>query len=98
MGHADLDKQVRRFIAVFIALLVLTGVTVGISYLHLSTPMAIGLALLVASVKGTLVAGVFMHLFDEKKLIYVSLAIAVLFFIVLLLVPVLTQATHPGNI
>ena len=96
MGHADLDKQVRRFIAVFIALLVLTGVTVAISYLHLSTPMAIGLALLVASVKGTLVAGVFMHLFDEKKLIYVSLVIAVVFFFVLLLVPVITQSTHPG--
>ena len=89
MGHADINKQIKKYILVFIALLFLTFVTVAITRLEVSVPVAITLALIVASLKGTLVAGVFMHLFDEKRLIYITLALTVFFFIVLLLIPVL---------
>ena len=66
---ADIDKHVRVYIIVFVALMALTLITVAISYLHLPTPMAIAVALLVATVKGSLVACYFMHLISEKKLI-----------------------------
>src|SRR4029453_9657693 len=66
--HGDIDKQVRIYLIVFLALMALTIVTVAISYWHLPTHLAITLALLVATIKGSLVACYFMHLISEKKL------------------------------
>jgi len=92
-GHdaADIDRHVRIYITVFVALLVLTMVTVAVSYLHLSVPLAVTVALLVATVKGSLVACYFMHLISEKKLIYAVLGLTAFFFAVLLALPVLTH-------
>ena len=89
--HAvDIDRHVKVYITVFVALMVLTIVTVAISRLHLSVPVAVTVALLVAIIKGSLVACYFMHLISEKKLIYAVLALTVAFFIALLALPVLT--------
>ena len=93
-GHdpADIDKHVRVYIIVFVSLMVLTIVTVAVSYLDLSTPMAVTVALFIAGIKGSLVAGYFMHLLSEKKLILAVLALTVAFFVVLLALPVLTHS------
>ena len=89
--HAvDIDKHVKVYITVFVALMVLTLVTVAISRLHLSVPIAVTVALLVAIVKGSLVACYFMHLISEKKLIYAVLGLTAIFFVALLALPVLT--------
>ena len=93
---ADIDKHVRVYITVFVALMALTLITVAISYLHLSTPKAIAFALLVATIKGSLVACYFMHLISERKLIYVVLLITVIKFIALLALPVITQGNTFG--
>jgi cytochrome c oxidase subunit IV len=91
--HAvDIDKHVRVYITVFVALMVLTVITVAISYLDLAVPTAVTVALFVAIVKGGLVAGYFMHLVSEKKLIYAVLIVTVAFFAVLLALPVLTHS------
>src|SRR5262245_49827828 len=90
--HAvDIDKHVRVYITVFVALMVLTIVTVAISRFHLPVPIAVTVALAVAIVKGSLVACYFMHLIDEKKLIYAVLALTVVFFAALLALPVVTH-------
>jgi cytochrome c oxidase subunit 4 len=89
---ADIDRHVRVYITVFVALMVLTIVTVAVSYLHLPVAGAVTVALFVATIKGALVAGYFMHLVSEKKLIYAVLVLTVLFFIVLLALPVLTHS------
>ena len=93
-GHdpADIDKHVRVYITVFVALMVLTVVTVAVSYLHLSTPLAVAVALFIAIIKGSLVACYFMHLISEKKLILAVLGITVFMFVVLMIVPVLTHS------
>lgn len=91
-SEAEISKHVRTYIMVFVALMVLTLVTVGVSYLHLSTGPAIALALAIATVKGSLVAAYFMHLLTEKKLIYWVLAITVLFFIFVMVGPLVTAA------
>ena len=85
-GHSveEIRKETRVYLMVFGALAFLTMVTVGVSYLHLSVPFAILVALCIASVKGFLVAGFFMHLLSEKKLIYSVLILTVVFFAVLL--------------
>ena len=88
-GHSPeaVKKEVRTYLAVFAALAVLTVLTVGASYLHLSLSAAIALALVIASVKGTLVAVYFMHLRTEKKIVLFVLVLAAIFFFVLLLYP-----------
>jgi cytochrome c oxidase subunit IV len=93
--HADLDKHIRAAYVVFGALLLLTGVTVGVSYFHLPTGPAIALALAIALLKGSLVLGWFMHLISEKKLIFAVLAVTVVFFLVLLLMPYWTASDVP---
>lgn len=88
-GHTveEIRKETRVYLIVFVALAALTAITVGISYLHLSGWKAISLALLIASIKGFLVAGFFMHLLSEKKLIYSVLIVTVIFFAMLLWIP-----------
>ena len=91
--HAvDIDKHVRVYIMVFVALMILTIVTVAISRLHLSVPIAVTVALFVAIIKGSRVAGYFMHLVAEKQVIYAVLALTIVFFIALMALPVITHS------
>jgi cytochrome c oxidase subunit 4 len=84
---AEIDRQVRIYVVVFVSLMALTVVTVAISRLHLPTGAAVAVALAVALVKGGLVAGYFMHLVSERKLVYWVLALTVAFFFAVLLLP-----------
>ena len=63
-------------------------------------PVAVTVALIVATVKGSLVACYFMHLISEQKLIYAVLGLTVVFFVVLVALPVLTVSDgfwiHPA--
>jgi cytochrome c oxidase subunit IV len=87
---ADIDRHVRVYITVFVALMALTIITVTVSRFHLPVPMAVTVALLVATIKGSLVACYFMHLISEKKLIYAVLMLTAVFFIALLALPAVT--------
>jgi len=89
---ADIDRHVKIYISVFVALMALTIITVAISRLHLPVHEAVAIALIVALIKGSLVAGFFMHLISEKKLIYAVLALTVAFFVALLFLAVLTHS------
>jgi cytochrome c oxidase subunit IV len=78
-------KEVRVYLTVFACLGFLTLVTVGACYwFKLPVHYAIIVALIIATIQGILVAGYFMHLLSEKKLIYAVLALTVFFFAVLL--------------
>lgn len=92
-AHAadDIRSHVKTYYMIFGALMVLTVVTVGVSYFHLPVPMAIAVALIVATIKGSLVAMFFMHLKHERTVIYYVLALTVIFFIFLMFVPLLTN-------
>ncbi len=97
--HHDMSSHVKIYYMIFGALMVLTGITVGVSYLHLSVPLAITVALIVAIVKGSLVALFFMHLSNERKIIYWALALTAIFFIFMMFVPLLTNSDKiPGTI
>jgi cytochrome c oxidase subunit 4 len=87
---ADIDRHVRVYITVFVALMALTIITVAISRFHLPVRIAVTVAMLVAIIKGSLVACYFMHLISEKKLIYAVLLLTGAFFVALLALPVLT--------
>lgn len=91
MGHdpEEVRKHIPLYIGIFVALAVLTGLTVAVAYLHLPVFWAVVVALSIASFKGTLVAGFFMHLFQEKPFLSWILLLTFFFFLVLLLIPTL---------
>lgn len=92
-GHSiDIKKHVRTYIAVFVSLLALTLITVAVSYLHLEIAEAVTVALIIATIKGSLVASYFMHLISEKKIIYYTLILTVVFFAALMWLPIFHHA------
>lgn len=90
-GHDQMWKYVGTYVRVFGALLVLTVVTVAASRLHIAVPLAIAVAIAIAVLKGSLVAGFFMHLIGERSLIYAALILTGVLLAVLLALPLLTS-------
>jgi caa(3)-type oxidase subunit IV len=86
-GAEEVREFTRRCTIVFLALMALTLVTVAVSYLDLETPAAIAVGLSIAILKGSLVALFFMHLIDEKKVIYYTMALAASFFALVMYLP-----------
>ncbi len=79
--HENVAEHVRRYLYVFYALLFGTLVTVGASYIPFGNhAINIAVALAIACCKATLVAGFFMHLISERKMIYGLLGFTVFFF------------------
>src|ERR1700676_4933911 len=94
---AEVRKTVRTYLTVGALLFVGTAVTVAVNQVHLVVPLAVTVALLIATVKGSLVASVFMHLSHEKKWIYGALLLTVAFFVVLMAVPFFTVSDTIGS-
>ncbi|HEX4960612.1 MAG TPA: cytochrome C oxidase subunit IV family protein [Thermoanaerobaculia bacterium] len=87
----SIRKQTRAYVTVFVTLMVLTILTVAVSYFHMPVALAILVALVIASFKGSMVAAVFMHLSHERKLIYWVLLLTVVFFVFLMAIPSISQ-------
>ena len=84
----EIRHHVKVYKIVFASLAVLTVVTVLAAYLEVSLAMGITIALIIATIKGSLVACYFKHLISEKKLIYGFLVIAAIFLIVMFVLPI----------
>jgi len=82
----DIRKEVKKYFIVFAVLLILTIVTVAASNLPFGVTLGVIVALIIASVKGYLVACNFMHLSSEKKLVYFVLILAVMGLIAMIFV------------
>ena len=91
---ARVKEHLRVYVMVFVALAVLTVVTVAISYLQLPTAWAITVAMVVATVKASPVAGYFMHLLSEEKVIVYLLVLCAAFLVFLFFLPL---GTETGN-
>jgi len=87
---ASVRASIRKYVMIGAALLVFTIITVAVNRVHLVVPLAITVALIIACVKGSMVAAVFMHLSDEKRWIYGALLLTAIFFVVLMSVPFFT--------
>jgi cytochrome c oxidase subunit 4 len=90
-------REKRRYLMVFAALAVLTVITVLISRVDVNRPLAIGIALAIATLKATLVAGYFMHLLHERKFIYGVLVLTLFLFGMLLWGPWHQHAEAVGD-
>jgi cytochrome c oxidase subunit 4 len=93
--HAhDIQAHVRLYYKVFGTLMVLTLITVGVSYLHLPHTPAVALALTIATLKASLVAMFFMHLKGERRIIFWSLYLTAVFFVLVFALPMWTEGDH----
>ena len=93
----DIKKHIRIYMMVFTALAVLTVVTVAVAYLGLPIVPALIVALIIAIVKGTLVASFFMHLVSEKKVIYSFLVLTVVFLIAMFILVISSFYDQQGG-
>lgn len=84
----DISKHIRGYIIIGGTLILGTILTVLASYIDLGHHWNIVLALVIASVKGSLVALFFMHLISEKQMIYTVLAFTTFFFLGLMFLTV----------
>jgi cytochrome c oxidase subunit IV len=97
--HPDhIAHHVRRYLYVFAALIFGTLLTVWASYIHFpSREINIAVALVIASSKAFLVAGFFMHLISEKKMIYGILGFTAFFFVGLMGLTLWSMGDFPLN-
>jgi len=93
MTH-DAAVKVKGYLAVFAALLVLTLVTVGFSYLHLPPKIAVPIGIAIALAKAALVVMFFMHLKGERPMVMWPLALTVFLFVGLFMSILLSEADH----
>jgi cytochrome c oxidase subunit IV len=91
------SSVVARHKLILLALVACTAVMVTLALLPLPTGLKITLVLIVALGEATLVAGVLMHLISERKLIYSVLVLTGVFFLHLLLLPILSHADHTSH-
>jgi caa(3)-type oxidase subunit IV len=76
----DVAKHIRAYLLVGLTLIVFTAITVGLSYVNFGTQKAnVAVAMVVATFKAGLVAAIFMHLSNEKRMIYRILIFTVFF-------------------
>ena len=65
-------------------------ITVAVSYLNVSFIEAFFIAMTVATIKGSLVLGYFMHLITERQMIIWILVATVTTFIILMFIPLIS--------
>ncbi len=92
--HASHESHAPRYLAVWIALVVLTGATWGISRLHVPGAGGILIALGIAIAKGSLVVLFFMHLYDQPGANRVVFVTSLVFVALLIGLTVLDNATR----
>lgn len=100
MGDAaEARKHFKSYMMVFAALGVLTIITVAVSRVHFGSHSTnVVVALLIAALKASLVAAVFMHLkWEKSKSIWWSLGICGVFFVVLMGLPTWTYSDDPPD-
>lgn len=93
----DVKRHVRQHLIIAVALAIGTITTLWTSQTHFSSfGVNVAMTLLVAAIQGFLVAGYYMHLLSEKKMIYCFLVFTAFFFIVMM--GVTFWARLPSNV
>ena len=98
-GHSveEAKKHMRTYAIIGLALMIGTVLTVWAAFINFgSREINIIVALTIATTKGFLVAGFFMHLISEKKLIYSVMACTAFFAVALMFLTLWSM--HHGSI
>lgn len=93
----SIEHHIQTYIRVFIALGVLTILTVAVSYLDVSFIEAFFIAITIATIKGSLVLGFFMHLISERKAVIWILVVTFVAFLILMFIPLISLTDSTGG-
>ena len=98
-AHADKHASPRTYVIVFIALMALAAATYLLGEGRLPRAWSLPVAMLIASIKAGLVLMFFMHLAEHKGAVRMTVAVAVLFILLLIGITVSDAATRfpPSN-
>jgi cytochrome c oxidase subunit IV len=91
--HQEHHSGPGKYVLVWVALMVLTLLTVFTGRMHLPN-FGLLLALVIATVKGTLVALYFMHLAEHQGANRLVIGVSVLFVALLIIMPIADSATR----
>jgi cytochrome c oxidase subunit 4 len=80
--HVPHVTPLATYLKTFGALMVLTVITVGASYVDLGTSVNLAIAILIATVKATVVAAFFMHLIHDSRYNALALISSVVFLLI----------------
>lgn len=94
MGGKERWADYGVYVAVFCALLLLTAATVAVSYVDMGA-FNVAAALAIASLKASLVALYFMHLKDERPLVW-GFALTPIVFLLLIIAGTLADTRFRG--
>jgi len=95
---AQEGSHTKQYLTIFICLVVLTGLTVGVSYVDLGSKVNLAIGLMIAATKATLVALFFMHLKHDGGLdgyFYIAALFPLVLFFIVLTPPILDIAWLP---
>lgn len=84
--------------AVLVVLYCLTALTIGVAFVHLGESLNVFMALLIATVKGTLVALIFMHLKWDKPINSIVLGFSILLLALFLFMSILDTGQYQSTI
>lgn len=88
--------SVRTFVAIWITLLIFTGITVGVAYLNLGD-WSVAVALIIAVIKASLVALFFMEIRFSAKMTQIVLVGGLAWLLILLLLSMTDYASRPWS-
>lgn len=94
MEHKSDQSEFKIVKQVYIAIIVMTGLILGIHHLHLGT-LGIALIVLVAVSEAAILGYFFMHLMTKKKTVHLVLLLTVIVFLTLLFWPAWDVAYSP---
>lgn len=98
-AHADVGKHVKLYVMVLVALVVGTILTVLVAQWDLGGVTNVIIAILIATVKASLVAAIFMHLkWEGSAWIWCPLAMCAIFLLALILLPLFTSMDVPPGV
>ncbi len=84
--HAHVAGSKKIFLAVWVALLAITGIEVVLSYQFLALKVMLGLLMTLSIVKAALIISYFMHLRYERRSLVLTLMPALIFVIAMMFV------------
>jgi len=81
----SIKKHRKVYVTVFVGLLIGTALTVGMYYVHFEKiSITVMIALIIATIKASLVAAFFMHLSNERRAIYSTLLVTAFFLVAMM--------------
>ena len=97
-GTHDIQREQKRYLAVYAVLIAGTVLTVAMYYFHFEEVwQTVSVALLIAAVKASFVAAIFMHLWHGQRDIYKLLFLTAVFAAAMLGLSVFSVFSLPGS-